>query len=447
MIDWQRLGSRLAALAARGGDGLLSVTLNLPARPAAVWPGRAPWCHWQRPDQGRWLAGAGRAVRLETGGHGRFAALGAAMAGLRAAWRHDGDVGAPPPLAFVGFAFAPDGGAPLANASLTVPQLLLREDGGAWRACFSTAATEAADALPRWRELWESLTAAQPAEAPQPRRQPAPLEDRAFLARGQAALAAIAAGAADKLVLTRSARVEAERDFEPGAVVAALAAANAGCAVWAVDDDRGAFVGASPELLLAVHGRRVAADALAGTAWRSATADACPPLGSDKNRREHRFVADAVAAALAPLCDSLSEPAAADVLRIQGIEHWRQRLVGERRAGVEAADLLAHLHPTPAVGGTPAAAAQAWLAAHGDRRGAWYCGGVGWLDAAGDADIAVALRCGLLEGRTATLYAGAGFVAGSDPQQEFAETEAKLAPMLAALAAGVGDQRRDRTGT
>jgi menaquinone-specific isochorismate synthase len=102
-------------------------------------------------------------------------------------------------------------------------------------------------------------------------------------------------------------------------------------------------------------------------------------------------------------------------------------------AGVGVFDLVARLHPTPAVGGAPTAAALDWLTRHGDMRGAWYTGGFGWLDAAGDCDIAVALRCGLFDEAAATLYAGAGFVAGSEPEHELAETEAKFAALRDAL--------------
>lgn len=456
MIVWNDLARRFAALARRSpADRILSVTLALPAAPTGCVPGAGPWWRWQRPEAGLRLTGVGEALKIESAGAGRFAALGAGMNGLRTAWRHDdANDSAGAPLAFAGFAFAPSGGAPLPNAVLVVPSLLLREEDGRCWATFSCAAAAAADAPQRLRRLWESLAVpAPPADPARLERRPAPLEDHAFLARGRAALAAIEHGMAEKLVLTRSVGFAADRAIAPWPLLDAMAAANPTCAVWAVGCGDGVFLGASPELLLEMRGSAVAADALAGTAWSAGMdgeAPNCPPLGSAKNRREHDLVTDAVAAALAPLCADLTVPAAPEVLQLRNLQHLRRRIAGRCRPGVGAFDLLARLHPTPAVGGAPSAAALEWLAAHGDRRGAWYTGGIGWLAADGAADFAVALRCGFVAGREIALYAGAGFVGGSDPQQEFAETEAKLAPMLAALGtanAGGLAPRRTMTGT
>lgn len=459
MIDWRALGMQLADLArdARPG-GLLTLTVPLPhPRPhpladlsaAGEW---FDWFHWRRPDTGLALTGLGAAVRVDTDGPARFAALGATLRGLRQDWRHAADDPlAPPPLAFCGFAFAPAGGAPLPNACLVVPAVLLRECAGQASAAFTCAAADAPQAIERWRTLLARHATAGGGATPAPParlgRQPAPLADLAFLARGGAALSAIESGRFAKLVLTRGVRLSADRPLAPAPVVEALAERNPDCAVWAVGHGRHVFLGASPERLLAYRGGRAEVDALAGTAWTTLSGDgpASLSLADDKNRREHELVVASVREALAPLCESLAVPRHAEVMRIGELQHLRRRIVGETRPEVTAFDLIARLHPTPAVGGTPTATALDWLAAHGDRRGAWYTGGIGWLDADGDADFAVALRCGLLAGTEATLYAGAGFVAGSDPRQELAETEAKLSPMLAALRAGARRQRAART--
>jgi isochorismate synthase len=315
--------------------------------------------------------------------------------------------------------------------------MLLRETDGVADATFSCAAEDAAEALPRWHALLALSKVSRGGTPPRFTRQPAPQADLAFLARGAAALAAIEAGRFEKLVLTRSVRVTTDHALQAGPVLAALADQNPDCAVWAVARAGRIFLGASPERLLSYRHGIAEVDALAGTAW-TAIVDEAPaslPLAGDKNRREHELVVASVREALAPLCEHVTVPAQAEVMCLHELSHLRRRIVGQARAEVSAFDLIARLHPTPAVGGTPTAAALDWLAAHGDRRGAWYTGGIGWLDSTGDADFAVALRCGLLAGREATLYAGAGFVAGSDPRQELAETEAKLSPMLAALTA------------
>ena len=443
MIDWNAVARRLAQVATAARPArLASVTVPLSAWPGFAAPTTGDWFAWQRPDREMRLLGIGKAFAATTSGAGRFAALHAAHAGLMADWRHAADEGVPPPLAGLGFAWSPRGGGPLPNACLWVPELLLREEGGRAWVTFSCPASEAANAPLRWRALWQALAAA-PADAlAAPRLQacPNPLAERAFLARGRAALRAIDAGVADKLVLTRAVRLRAEQPLAVAPVLDALAAQHPGCATFGVGRGGRAFVGASPETLLRVDGAQVEVDALAGTAWRADAVDAAAPatlsLGGDKNRREHDFVARAVVEALASLCEDVAAPEVPAVLRFDALQHLCRRVTARRRNDVSVLDLIARLHPTPAVGGVPTAAALDWLTSHGDRRGAWYTGGIGWVDAAGNADISVALRCGLLHGREATLFAGAGFVAGSDPAQELAETEAKFSVMRAALAAG-----------
>ena len=432
MIDWSEAAARLARLARDARPGrLLSVTLPLARWPGVGLPQDGDWCFWQRPDRALRLVGIGRALAATSAGVGRVQGGEAAHGGLVDGWRHAGE-GDAAPLGFTGFAFAPRGGAPLPNASLWVPELLLRECGAGRWVTFSCAANQVGEAPARWRALWRGLqTKAAPGVATRFTPLRNPLAEQAFLARGRAALRTIAAGDVDKLVLTRTLRLQADGPVATDAVLAALAARHPACATFGIGRKGRAFVGASPETLLALDGATVAVDAIAGTAWEAADA----PLGTDKNRREHEFVARDVADALAPLCHDIAVPAAAEVLRVDALSHLRRRVTARRAPDVSVFDLIARLHPTPAVGGTPTAAALDWLARHGDRRGAWYTGGIGWVDAAGDCDIAVALRCGLLDGRAATLYAGAGFVAGSDPELERAETDAKFSAMHTALAA------------
>ncbi len=428
MIDWQDIAARLAQLAATAQPArLLSVTVPLPRIPAIALGD--DWVCWQRPDRNVRLLGIGRAFAATSAGAGRFAALHAAQRGLMEGWRHANGLA---PIAFTGFAFASEGGAPLPNASLWVPELLLRERTDAVTLTFSCAADQAEAALPRWQALWH-MAAKNPAASPAPSfsLRSNPLADAAFLARGRAALAAIDAGRVDKLVLTRTQSLEAAGRIDPAAVLAELAAHHPACAIFGVGHAGAFFAGASPETLLALRGDRVEVDALAGTAWQ----DAARALGDDKNRREHDFVARAVVAALAELCADVTVPDAPEVMQLEALTHLRRRVTARRPADVGVFDLVARLHPTPAVGGAPTPAALDWLARHNDLRGAWYTGGIGWIDAAGDCDIAVALRCGLFQGHTATLYAGAGFVAGSDPEQELAETEAKFAAIRAAIVA------------
>jgi menaquinone-specific isochorismate synthase len=250
-------------------------------------------------------------------------------------------------------------------------------------------------------------------------------------------LAAIDAGEVRKVVLARQLVVEAGAPFDRRAVLDRLRRSHPSCFTYAA----GGFVGASPELLVRRRGDEVASCPMAGTVRRGATPEEDEALTaglrrSVKEAEEHRLLVEAVVAALAPVC---AEPPAAsepDVVRFPTVSHLATRVSGVlRRPAPSALALAGLLHPTPAVGGLPRAEALATIAAlEGFDRGL-YAGPVGWVDAAGDGEWAVALRGAQLDGRRARLVAGAGIVAGSDPEAEWAETEVKLRPMLAAVGA------------
>ena len=250
-------------------------------------------------------------------------------------------------------------------------------------------------------------------------------------------LAAIDAGDVRKVVLARRLTVEAGAPFDRRTVLDRLRHSHPSCFTYAA----GGFVGASPELLIRRRGDEVASCPMAGTVRRGAGPEeddalTAGLLRSVKEAEEHRLLVEAVVAALAPVCVGPPAAGAPDVVRFPTVSHLATRVRGVlRRPAPSALALAGLLHPTPAVGGLPRAGALATIAAlEGFDRGL-YAGPVGWVDAAGDGEWAVALRGAQLEGRRARLVAGAGIVAGSDPDAEWAETEAKLRPMLAAVGA------------
>ena len=437
LVDWTWVANELERLARTAGEAqLLSVTLPLSRWPVAARLTPTDGIFWQRPDAGLRMLGMGRACHFTSTGTGRFAALQAAHRGLMESLRYTPNT--PPPLAFTGFAFAPHGGAPLPNTALWVPELLLREQAGKIWLTLSYAVSHFRHAMHRWQAQWQALQAKDTLrknETTQARcamldAQPNPITDALFRARGRVALEAITRGLVDKLVLTRTLHLDSGVPIPPEAILTTLAAQQPNCAIYGVSQEGRVFLGASPETLLTLRGDQVSADALAGTAWH----EAALPLSAHKNHREHDFVAHAIAQALAPLCLDLRIPATPEVMQLHGLSHLRRRVTAQRQPTTSAFDLIARLHPTSAVGGVPREAALDWLAHQGDIRSAWYTGGVGWIDAHGDCDIAVALRCGLFEGGAITLQAGAGFVAGSVVEQEFAETEAKFHTLREAIA-------------
>ncbi|MHB8719310.1 MAG: isochorismate synthase [Candidatus Dormibacteria bacterium] len=202
---------------------------------------------------------------------------------------------------------------------------------------------------------------------------------------------------------------------------------------------RGLIAGASPELLVSRRGLEVLSRPLAGSAPRGADAatDAAAAAllrASAKENAEHRFVVEAVADSLAPFCSELAVDRAPSLDPTATVWHLASSVRGRLRdRDTTAIDLAAALHPTPAVAGTPRPAALAAIAEIETVPRGFYAGCTGWVDSAGDGEWVVTLRCIEVRSGQARLFAGGGIVAGSDPDAELAETDAKFATMLGAL--------------
>ncbi len=254
------------------------------------------------------------------------------------------------------------------------------------------------------------------------------------------AVAAIESGSLQKVVLARSVVVDAEMSIDAFEIVHHLAVRNPQCHIfgWQIGDTT--FVGASPELLVGTRGGEVRANPLAGSARRGigdeedrAVGEAL--LASDKDRQEHALVVDDIAARLRPLTASLDVPARPSLRRVATVQHLMTEIHGSMRNGTSLLGLAGRLHPTPAVGGTPRQDAMAFIEKVEAIDRGWYSGGIGWLSPHGDGDVAIALRCALISGHSARLYAGNGIVAESDPQAELIETRWKLGPLFNLLTA------------
>jgi len=247
----------------------------------------------------------------------------------------------------------------------------------------------------------------------------------------EAALAAIGRGELEKVVLAREVLVDADEPFDVRAVAARLVSQQPGCFVYVADG----LVGASPELLVRQRGSDVESLPVAGTAIADGDDASLRALAASvKDQREHRFVVDAIVDSLREHCIELDSSALPEVAVFGHVAHLATRVRGRlRRPTASALELAQLLSPTPAVGGTPRRAAlDAIRALEGFDRGR-YAGPVGWVDAHGNGEWAIALRGAELHGNRARLVAGAGIVDGSDPESEWAETQAKLEPMLRAL--------------
>lgn len=251
----------------------------------------------------------------------------------------------------------------------------------------------------------------------------------------------------EKVVLARALRLAADGRLDPLAILARLIAADPEATAYLSDLSPAGpgfagtvLVGASPELLVARSGDQVTCQPFAGSAPRSADpgtdADNAAGLAaSGKNRHEHRLVVDTMRAALAPLCRDLDVAPEPRLSRTAALWHLSSPIRGTlRESTTTAIDLALALHPTPAVGGVPTAAAVEAIAdLEGDR--GFYAGTVGWCDANGDGRWVVAIRGAQLaaDRRSALAQAGGGIVADSDPDDEVAETTTKFRTILDAL--------------
>jgi menaquinone-specific isochorismate synthase len=198
-----------------------------------------------------------------------------------------------------------------------------------------------------------------------------------------------------------------------------------------------AFIGASPERLYHRKGRDISSEALAGTRPRGATEDddawlASELMASAKERREHGLVAEAITGVLERFCESVSCHAAPEILKLSHVQHLRTVITGKLREPVSDADLLMALHPTPAVGGWPTDHAMRSIATLEPFDRGWYSAPIGWA-MKDEAEFAVAIRCGLVEGSRLSLFSGAGIMPESNPEQEWREIESKIGNFLRIL--------------
>jgi salicylate biosynthesis isochorismate synthase/menaquinone-specific isochorismate synthase len=249
----------------------------------------------------------------------------------------------------------------------------------------------------------------------------------------------IRAGELEKVVLAREVEIDGGAPADPAALLGVLREAFPECFIYAVGRGESTFIGASPELLIRRQGARASTVALAGSTRRSADPAVDDHLAerllrSEKDREENAIVARRIARTLGPHSVWVTAAPEPVVVKVANIQHLATPIRAQLARPMGAVELAGLLHPTPAVGGEPWSVAEPLIPAlEGFDRG-WYAGPVGWTDASGDGEFCVALRCALLSGTSARLFAGAGIVRDSDPAAELAETEVKLQALLPLLA-------------
>lgn len=408
-------------------DDAIELLAALPAQGALAWV-----------RHGEGLVGWGEAARYEVTGDERFSRA-------NRWWSRVGDqanvddavlASGSGPIAFGSFAFDADPDDEQSISVLVVPAVVVgHREGKSWL----TLTADSSEGLTRLREATTAITDTTE-RITTPGRvtwHTDPQAVDAWASEVSNAVERITRGELDKVVLARDLHATTENPIDPRHLLNRLAAAYPQCWAFAVDG----LVGATPELLVRRTGDRITSRVLAGTVRTDADASmdgqlARELMDSDKDKVEHEYAVRSVAKALATHCTDLDVPSHPSVLRLANVQHLATDVTGMLAGDTSVLALAASLHPTAAVCGTPTERARDLIRQIEPLQRSRYAGPVGWMDARGDGEFGIALRCGEIDQtdpHRIRLFAGCGIVAGSRPAAEVAESEAKLLAMREAL--------------
>ena len=402
----------------RSAEELVAITtpLAVPVDLLAWLPAPRHTLSWVRDGDG--LVGWGVAATFSARGPSRFARALRWWQDLSARAFIGDEVGAPGTglVAFASMAFANEP----AQSVLILPRVLVgRREGVSWLTTVGGATAPRPEPLrtPRGVRYWQGW-----------------IDDTAHRSSVAAAIARIRAGELAKVVLARDLLATADEPLDERYLLARLAAQYPASWVYAV----AGLIGTTPEMLIRRERNTVAARLLAGTAWPRPGRDNKASLehellASAKNRAEHRYGVQSLAETLTPFCTHLHVPDEPTVLHLRNISHLATDVHGTLAADTPLLDLVAQVHPTAAVAGSPRQTAVRVIGELEAMDRGGYLGPVGWLDAQGNGEFGVALRCAQLQATTARLFAGGGIVADSDPDTEAAEVAAKFRVFQSAL--------------
>lgn len=380
--------------------------------------------------RGDGIVGLGERLRLTFTGPDRLRAAAAAWRAIAVAATVDDAVHRPGSglVAFGSFAFADDSAE---SSVLVVPEVIVgRHAGVSWVTSITLvgepAAVAGAALLPDPRPFGARPRATLAA---------ASLSREQFTAVVGRAVAAIRGGRVEKVVIARDAVASIPPDADRRALLRDLADRYPDCVTFAVDG----LMGASPETLISVHAGEGTARVLAGSTARGASsaddaAAAARLATSPKDLDEHAFAVQSVLDALRPHARAVMASELPFTLKLPNLWHLATDVEVQLGAGASALDVVAALHPTAAVAGSPTDAALALIAELEPFDRGRYAGPVGWIDQDGDGEWVIALRCARVDAAGhLTAYAGAGIVADSDPEAELAETRMKFRPVADSL--------------
>ncbi len=411
------------------------------------------WFFWDRPSEDETIIGLGLAKSVTASGLGRIEKINLAIQEMHESWEWlDPDHTGIRPLSYLCFAFnqddpmhAPWNGLP--NSGLFLPELTLQQHDNYCVAAFSVdlqVIQQKESVHKRWMKLFsdliESLNRPHSPPGCKTTLEVTSTSSDHYQWRKlvQNAQAQISSGTLKKVVPARHIQVQAQRRFDPRHLMSTLSYLYPSSVLLATKLSGNVFVSATPERLVNSDADRITCDAVAGTIRRSAVEQNDKKLGEflltdPKVQHEHQLVVEDIKESLQPLCDNIESPDQPSLIRLRNLQHLWTEISGRLKPEINLLKAATNLHPTAAVNGSPRSEARKWLNQNEPFDRGWYSGAAGWIDYQGNGELAVLLRCALIDNDRADLFAGAGITAGSDADAEFAETELKLGVMLEAL--------------
>jgi menaquinone-specific isochorismate synthase len=439
----------LDALERPSGARLVMLAVPAPVRPSEVLlaASRGPALAWAAP-RGFEIAALGEAAALDGRGPSRFRDVARRGHEILSGVRSLGLFGVEPvaPRLFGGFAFGPGAPhachwAPFGEGRFVLPELGYVVENGRAALFVAMTSERLGDRAERQGLVGRALQALGNLErgfshAPARERSPSAVDEGRldeWTRLVEAIGGEIARGALEKVVLARRVSVDLPEPLDAAEVLARLRAEAAESTRFLVRRQGSAFLGATPERLAKLSGTSLETEAVAGSISTLDREAARHLFESSKDLAEHALVVREIVRALEPLAKRIEKPLEPELHELRHVVHLRTRIQATLEGTPHLLDVVERLHPTPAVGGVPTAAALEWITHHEPDERGWYAGPIGWFDLAGNGEMAVALRSGVLEDSRAHLYVGAGIVEHSVPEAELAETRWKLQTLLSAL--------------
>ncbi|TWT08512.1 isochorismate synthase [Planococcus sp. CPCC 101016] len=271
------------------------------------------------------------------------------------------------------------------------------------------------------------------------------LRKEEYLASIQQVTDIIKAKEVEKVVIARALRLEFEHKLSPASALYQVSNEQPESFLFGLEAEEQFFFGATPERLVKVEDQKALSTCLAGSTPRGKTVEKDMELGEallkdPKNRAEHQYVVKMISEVFEANCSRTVVPKLPKLMKIRDIQHLYTPVEGKLNPDATLFDLVEVLHPTPALGGEPKLEALHMIREHEAMNRGYYAAPIGWIDAKGDGEFAVAIRSALLDGEKAYLYAGGGIVADSTPESEYDETWVKFRPMLRALGGQLSDE-------